>query len=79
MEAGEDFVRLVDHDEVERCTGCKEFGAAFASGKLPADHVHPWRDKVRLTLPRLNAEQMQQFVLPLCRFSAAGDARLSTR
>src|SRR4029077_8031972 len=65
MEAGEDFVRLVNHDEVERCTGCKGFGAVFASGELPTDHVHPCSDEVRLTLPRLNAEQMQQLVLPL--------------
>ena len=65
VQAGEDLVRLVDDDQVERWHGAEELGAAFASGELAADQVHARCDEVRLILARLDAEQVEQLVLPL--------------
>jgi len=65
VETCEDFVRLVDYDQVEWRTGGKRFGAALASGELAAEQVHSWGDEVRVILARLDAEQVQELVLPL--------------
>jgi hypothetical protein len=75
MEPGEDFVRLVDYYQVERRTGDERFGTAFATGELPTDHVHPWSDEVRLTFVRLNAEQIEELVLPLANQRLGNDEK----
>ena len=40
-------------------------GAALAARELAADQIHARRDEVRLVLSRLDAEQVEQLVLPL--------------
>ena len=51
VEPGEDLVRLVDDDQVERWHSAERLGAAFASGELAADQVDTRRDEVRLGPP----------------------------
>src|SRR5439155_86480 len=65
VEPGEDLVRLVDDDKVERRTGGKRFRSAFTPGELTADQIDPRGGEVRVILARLDAEQVQQLVLPL--------------
>src|SRR5439155_5475971 len=62
VEPGEDLVRLVDDDKVERRTGGKRFRSAFTPGELTADQIDPRGGEVRVILARLDAEQVQQLV-----------------
>ena len=45
--------------------GAERLGAALASRELAADQVHARGEEVRLVLARLDAEQVEQLVLPL--------------
>ena len=46
-------------------TAPSELGAAFAARELAADQVHARREKVGLVLAGLDAEEVEQLVLPL--------------
>ena len=65
MEPGEDLVGLVDDDQVERRRRAERLGATLAAGELASDQVDAGRDEVAAVLGRLDAEQVQQLVLPL--------------
>jgi hypothetical protein len=65
VQPGKDLVRFVDHGEIELGRGAERRRAALAAREFPADQIDAEREEIRLVLSRLNAEEIQKFVLPL--------------
>ena len=61
----EDLVGLVDDHQVERRRGGERCRAALAAREFASDQVDAGGEKARRILSRLNAEELEELVLPL--------------